>query len=134
MSEYRPFDQAEKLGPKPWKMADPAVIAWEQAHGHDPRVKCLPEFGCLVIETALLAEIEAQREILAAQKGVIERVTQARDGFEAALGTCSDQLTECGATISDWVRHQDAGLEAAHADSIAVAAAEAALDPTGGER
>lgn len=45
---YRPFDQREKLGGPPWSGTD--LAAWEEAHGHDARLKCYPEYGCLVIE------------------------------------------------------------------------------------
>lgn len=45
---YRPWDQESKLGPPPWQPADPKLQAWQQAHGHDVRLKCYPEFGCLV--------------------------------------------------------------------------------------
>lgn len=52
MSEYRCWDREEKLGSVPeggFKPTDPKVIAWEAAHGHDLRLKCYPEFGCLLI-------------------------------------------------------------------------------------
>ncbi len=47
---YTPWDQDEHLGPPPWSEYDPHVIAWEAAHGHDVRLKCYAEYGCLVIE------------------------------------------------------------------------------------
>jgi hypothetical protein len=46
--EYRPFDQDKHLGQPPWD--GPKLTAWEQAHGHDARIKCYPEYGCQVIE------------------------------------------------------------------------------------
>lgn len=27
-------------------------MAWEEAHGHDVRLKCYPEYGCQVLEVA----------------------------------------------------------------------------------
>lgn len=52
MSDYSPFDQREKLGAPPWRPDDPAVIAWEEAHGHDVRLKCYSEFGCQVLQAS----------------------------------------------------------------------------------
>jgi hypothetical protein len=70
-TRYRPFDQEEKLGPAPWSPDDPALIAWEKAHGHDVRLKCYPELGCVLVEVELererddahtaLLELEAER-------------------------------------------------------------------------
>ncbi len=50
--EYLPHDQRKHLGPPPWSpMKDsPALQAWEKAHNHDVRVKCLPELGCVAVE------------------------------------------------------------------------------------
>ena len=62
--EYKPFDQDETLPPPPWKPTDPAIVAWEKAHGHDVRLKCYPEFGCQVIEQALEREIATLRAAL----------------------------------------------------------------------
>jgi len=47
---YHPFDQEEKLGPPPWDPLDPAVADWERAHGHDVRLRCYAEYGCMRIE------------------------------------------------------------------------------------
>jgi len=55
---YQPFDQDEKLGPPPWPDG-PSLTAWEDAHGHDVRLKCYVEFGCQVIVTSLEAERDA---------------------------------------------------------------------------
>lgn len=55
---YKPFDQDAHLGEPPWSPDDPALQAWEKAHGHDVRLKCYVEFGCQVIEPALEGEIE----------------------------------------------------------------------------
>jgi hypothetical protein len=56
---YEPFDQDKWLvhGP-PFVANDPAVIAWEKAHGHDVRLKCYVEFGCQVIEPTLERHID----------------------------------------------------------------------------
>jgi hypothetical protein len=45
--KYRPFDQSKHLGLPPW--GGDALARWEEAHGHDVRLKCYPEFGCQVI-------------------------------------------------------------------------------------
>jgi hypothetical protein len=65
MSEYRIADQEEKLGPPPWSPTDPRVMAWEQAHGHDVRLKCYPEFGCQVVEEQRERLIEFARWLAA---------------------------------------------------------------------
>lgn len=59
---YRPFDQDRHLGPPPWSGDDPAVQGWEDAHGHDVRLKCYPEFGCQAIEY----ERQAMEEVVGA--------------------------------------------------------------------
>lgn len=46
---YTTYDQEKHLGPPPWKHDDPAVQAWEKAHGHDVRLECYPEYGCLLL-------------------------------------------------------------------------------------
>lgn len=51
MTRYERFDQKQRLGPPPW--SGPAVEAWEEAHGHDVRLKCYVEFGCRLIERDL---------------------------------------------------------------------------------
>lgn len=68
LSDYEPWDQAEKIGDGTkvrWVLSDPKVVAWEAAHGHDPRLKCYPEFGCQVIEVPgakrIIALIDALR-------------------------------------------------------------------------
>lgn len=59
---YSPFDQRKKLGEPPW--SGPVLREWEAAHGHDARLRCLPEFGCLVIEARAEAIEAAAREAL----------------------------------------------------------------------
>ena len=63
LNDYEPFDQKAWLGETPWKLSDPAVIAWEAAHGHDPRIKCFAEYGCQLLEVVgarrILSLIEA---------------------------------------------------------------------------
>lgn len=59
MSGYAPFDQEKHLGEPPW--SGPELDDWEEAHGHDVRQKCLPEYGCLTYYTEwerLLDEVE----------------------------------------------------------------------------
>lgn len=58
---YAPFDQDKHLGDPPWDPKDPGLVAWERAHGHDVRLKCYPEFGCLVIEEALERKLDRIR-------------------------------------------------------------------------
>jgi hypothetical protein len=69
---YTLDDQRDHLGEPPW--SGDAVKRWEEAHGHDCRMPCYPEHGCLVIE--------AERERLVA------RVTDLEAGLEriALLG------------------------------------------------
>ena len=66
LNDYEPFDQKTWLGESPWKVSDPAVIAWEAAHGHDPRIKCFAEYGCQLLEVVgarrILSLIEALHE------------------------------------------------------------------------
>ena len=84
---YRPYDQAEKLGPSPWSTHDPRLIAWEGAHGHDVRLKCLPEFGCLIVD-ARTDEIEdAAREVLdaRAEYALTDRMFQAMERLRRAV-------------------------------------------------
>lgn len=57
-ARYRPGDQDDWLGEPPWSPSDPALIAWEAAHGHDVRSKCYPEFGCKVIQSDLEDRID----------------------------------------------------------------------------
>lgn len=54
---YEPFDQGKHLGLRPWPHG-PERRAWEEAHGHDARVKCYVEYGCRVIEPTLEYKIE----------------------------------------------------------------------------
>ena len=69
---YKPFDQTEHLNSPPW--SGDALERWEAAHGHDVRLKCYPEYGCLVIEKdlerkldAALAKLDAVRALCGAQ-------------------------------------------------------------------
>ena len=75
MSDYRPFDQARWLGEPPW--SGPELEAWEQAHGHDVRVKCYPEYGCQAIDYELAAvkdELDAART---AHRAAVRALSQA---------------------------------------------------------
>jgi hypothetical protein len=73
---WRPFDQAERIRHwrDSWETDDELrefnadVQKWEDAHGHDVRLKCYPEFQCSVIESyganliqRLVSEIETLR-------------------------------------------------------------------------
>lgn len=46
--EYLPNDQTKHLGRPPWRPS-PALDAWEKAHNHDVRSKCIPEYGCIAV-------------------------------------------------------------------------------------
>ena len=74
-SDYRPWDRDEKLGPPPWSGTDPKVIAWEQAHGHDVRLKCYPELGCQLVE------VRAER-IEAAARAVVDMLDSRPVGLD----------------------------------------------------
>jgi len=58
-TEYSLSDQEEKLGPPPWHEDDPAVQAWEAAHGHDVRLDCYVEYQCMQIEPAYQRRLDA---------------------------------------------------------------------------
>ena len=73
LNDYEPFDQKAWLGETPWKLSDPAVIAWEAEHGHDPRLKCYPEFGCQLLEVVGARRILALIEALRHQSGTKDR-------------------------------------------------------------
>ena len=79
---YRPADQDEKLGPPPWKPDDPAVIAWERHHGHDPRLHCYLD-GCGVLQ--LIAE--AEHDELEALREEVRRLGLHTDADGKVLGT-----------------------------------------------
>lgn len=83
---YAPFDRDEKLGEDraAWVLAE--VDAWEDAHGHDVRLKCYPEFECRVVEVPwarALTEVVSQRDEAAAE---LARVTVILDAQSKALG------------------------------------------------
>lgn len=84
MNSYRPFDQERHLPPPPWQPDDPALIAWESAHGHDVRTKCYPEYGCQAIGYALDAveEIVEQARKISLSTTMAVYVTD----IEIALG------------------------------------------------
>lgn len=46
--EYLPDDQRKHLGDPPWDHDD-VLQAWEDAHNHDVRLKCIPEYGCIAV-------------------------------------------------------------------------------------
>lgn len=64
-AEYRPWDQDTWLSEPPWNPTDPALMAWEAAHGHDVRMKCYPEFGCMALNYEA-DEVRAERDELRA--------------------------------------------------------------------
>jgi hypothetical protein len=62
-----PFDYARPDRGKKWTATEAKAI--ELRHGHDPRLKCYPEFGCRAIEYEVglvAAELVAARQKLAA--------------------------------------------------------------------
>lgn len=86
---YRPWDREEKLGSPPWSRNDPKLVAWEKAHGHDVRLKCYPEFGCLVVEERAERIEEAAREVVKCAPGYT-----AKNGSIWALDHALDRLRE----------------------------------------
>src|SRR3954469_2172352 len=97
---YEPFDQEARLPPPPWSPDDPALKAWEAAHGHDVRVKCYVEFGCQVIEESLEREIDrlesqnqALQERAATFKAWADDYKTQRDDALVALALI--QATDC---------------------------------------
>lgn len=101
MSGYRPWDQGRHLGPPPWKPSDPALVAWEAAHGHDVRLKCYAEFGCLVLSAAegdeafLLAADAREVELLADR----ERARSIAVRLEQQLAYLTQQLTDLHSNV-----------------------------------
>jgi hypothetical protein len=84
--KYTPFDQEAHLGAPPWRIADPAVRAWETAHGHDVRGRCYPEYGCLVIEPALEERLRAViKRIGNMPNGNSEWSEEYRQGYDKAM-------------------------------------------------
>jgi hypothetical protein len=83
---YLPFDQDEHLGEPPWKPTDPALVAWEAAHGHDVRLKCYVEFGCQAIEN----EADMLRDTL--------------DRVRAAVAEMGGQVGHCEWGCNDAIR------------------------------
>jgi len=49
LPKYLPNDHHKHLGDMPWKQSD-VVDAWIAAHNHDPRTKCIVEYGCQALE------------------------------------------------------------------------------------
>ena len=85
-AEVRPDDQERWLGPPPWQYT-PTLKAWEEAHGHDVRVKCYPEYGCRAIEVerdALLDENERLREAIHSHREYVQ--------CDGSLGTDADDV------------------------------------------
>lgn len=78
-SQARPYDQDRWLDDPPWKADDPKLQQWEQAHGHDVRMKCLPEFGCLAIKY----ESDAREERITELKHELRRIKHGGYGAEA---------------------------------------------------
>jgi ElaB/YqjD/DUF883 family membrane-anchored ribosome-binding protein len=86
-THYEPFDQERWLGPPPW-VSTAAMVAWEQAHGHDVRLKCYVEFGCQVIEPTLERRIDrlvAERKEHAEQTKAWVKVTDILKSEKRAL-------------------------------------------------
>lgn len=77
-SDYRPWDREEKLGAPPWSGA--ALKEWEEAHGHDARLKCYPEFGC-----QLLHDEEDYEQLRAVAQAVFDAAGQGGDALGVAL-------------------------------------------------
>src|SRR4051812_5912474 len=94
---YEPFDQEARLPPPPWSPDDPALKAWEAAHGHDVRVKCYVEFGCQVIEESLEREIdrlESQNQALQEESDRWRLIAAENEAEFRRLGTQNQALQE----------------------------------------
>lgn len=73
-TDYEPSDRDEKLGIDP--PYDSALLAaWEEAHGHDVRLKCYPEFGCRVLEATLAVHVAKLADALEEAEARIAAVT-----------------------------------------------------------
>lgn len=107
MAEYHTFDQKEKLGPPPWRLS-PALIAWEQAHGHDPRVKCHSELGCVLVESELREEIDRLRGLLADEERMRRRQREEAERRVERLRVAATPVATLGLHINtqdpQWIR------------------------------
>lgn len=73
MTRYRPFDQKRHLEGPPW-YSGPELDAWEEAHGHDVRVKCYVEYGCKALDDhyeELKERVEKQERLLREAKDTL---------------------------------------------------------------
>ena len=64
LPKYLPDDQRKHLGDPPWREGV-VLDAWIAAHNHDPRTKCLVEYGCQALDDHyewLLEAYERERE------------------------------------------------------------------------
>ena len=104
---YRPWDQDDRLGSGPWR--GPALRAWEDAHGHDARLKCYAEFGCRLLEVecaentlALLTEVERLADTDKAQGATIRGLEDENTELNNELGTAVQVLKlERDAALTD---------------------------------
>ena len=90
---YHPFDQHEKLGNPPW--SGPVLEQWEQAHGHDVRLKCYPEYGC----QAILADYELLEDVIDEIAKILDDAGVPRhDGYEMDI---TERVLYLAASVTD---------------------------------
>ena len=101
---YEPFDQDKWLPAPPWRPDDPALIAWEKAHGHDVRLKCYVEYGCQVIESTLerqLAAMTVERDEARAERDAARVAIAGLAGLVAERDAAQDKLNRIEELITD---------------------------------
>lgn len=117
LTAYAPFDQEQHLGKPPWT-DDERRHTWERAHGHDVRLKCYPEFGCLVIQEEADRDISFLLDALDAAHAENERLREERKGLYTASQAADYQTSEAE-LVSQPLRRQidvaNAALERARA-------------------
>lgn len=77
-------DDNSMLGEPPWKPDDPALVAWEEAHGHDVRLRCSTDYHCRLVDRDLeeaKATIADLRDRIATTSRYLERNIQSPEFY-----------------------------------------------------
>lgn len=79
--KYRAWDQEKWLGDPPW--SGEALSTWEDAHGHDARIKCYPEYGCRLAATDEAVDIARAALKVVADALPEERIAYRQDSVQS---------------------------------------------------